>query len=89
MDDNILQMVLEDAKAHRFTIVRFGGVHNGVPYFVYEKEHTGRYVGLPCVIRIVDGSIEYVSDVAERFMAYRYKAPETEQSWPTGYTDTK
>lgn len=70
--DKIPQIILDDAKAHGIEDVVFGGEHEGIPYFVYEKQHKGRYVGLPFVAKIIDGSIEYVSDVAERFMALKF-----------------
>lgn len=71
--DNIIPDIIQiDAKKHGYAGVLFGGEFDNVPYFYYYRENRGRYSGLPCVVKLINGIIEDVTNFQERGRAFKF-----------------
>lgn len=72
MDSNIPDIILNDAKERGFNRVRFAGDFDGATYYNYVNDNSGRYSGLPAIVKLVNGIIDDVVDLSERARAYRF-----------------
>ena len=72
VDSNIPDIILTDAKEHGYAGVLYGGEFEKVHYFYCFRENRGRYSGLPCIVKLVDGKIVDVTDFQERGRAFKF-----------------
>lgn len=68
----IPDIIQTDALEHGYAGVLYGGEFDGVHYFYYFRENRGRYSGLPCIVKLVDGKIVDVTDFQERGRAFKF-----------------
>ena len=72
VDSNIPDIILADAKERGFSVVKYGGEYDSVPYFYYIRETKSHYCGLPSIVRVVDDVVEDVTNLSERLRAFNY-----------------
>ena len=68
----IPDIIIKDATERGFNRVRFAGGFDGATYYNYVNDNSGRYSGLPAIVKLVNGVIEDVVDLSERSRAYRF-----------------